>query len=137
LALDDSDDFYESLLSWSAGAFDDPLFDLQSSSLRPLSRIEVNDEFVIVTFDMPGVRRDDISVSCTADMVSVEAQMTKPYRTSTDGGRGSAVEFVKYSKKVALPVLVDPENGVANFRNGIIVVKLPRLYKGKPVRISS
>lgn len=136
---DDLDVFRADVDGPFQGAFSaltDSLFDLQSSSLRPLSKVEVNDEFVTVTFDVPGVDKEHISVMCTEDEVVVEAEMRKPFRASGPGRAESSVKFVRHSKRIQLPVPVDPDQGSAKFRNGILVVKLPRLHRGKPVKIT-
>jgi HSP20 family protein len=112
------------------------LFDTKSTSLRPLSRVDVQNEYVTVTFDLPGVSRDDISVTCTEVMVSLEAQVSKSFRTNNPRWFEETVEYVSYSERVQLPVIVDPDRGTARFKNGIIVVKLPRSDRGKPVKIS-
>jgi HSP20 family protein len=140
MTSDDDIDLYrgdlEGIFPGAFSPLTDSLFDVQSSSLRPLSKVEVNDQFVIVTFDVPGVNKEHISVTCTEDTVMVEAEMRKPFRTSGIGLTESSVEFVRHSKRIQLPVLVDPDKGSAKFRNGILVVKVPRLQRGKTVRIT-
>lgn len=112
------------------------LFDTSPSSLNPLSKVDLDAEYVTVTFDVPGVDREAISVTCTDDTVSIEAEMRKSFRTGAPGRRESSVEYVRYSNRISLPVAVDPDQGTAKFKNGIVVVKLPRRHRGKPVKIS-
>jgi HSP20 family protein len=112
------------------------LFDAGPSSLHPLSKVDVDAEYVTVTFDVPGVDRDEISVTCTDDTVSIEAEMRKSFRTGGLGRSESSVEYVRYSNRILLPVAVEPDQGTARFKNGIVVVKLPRRHRGKPVKIS-
>ncbi len=84
------------------------LFDASPSSLHPLSKVDLDAEFVTVTFDVPGVDREDISVTCTDDTVSIEAEMRKSFRTGGPGRSESTVEYVRYSNRILLPVAVDP-----------------------------
>jgi HSP20 family protein len=126
----------EDFFANSFGVFEDSLLEMGSSSLRPLSRVDLSLDDVTVTFDVPGVNKEDVSVTCTEDAVSVEAEIRKSFRTSASGYRGSVTEVIKYSKRIDLPVAVDPDKGTAKFRNGIVVVKLPRVHKGKPVKVS-
>jgi HSP20 family protein len=126
----------ESLFLETFGMIEGSLFDIESRSLRPLFGLDVNDDTVTATFDLPGAKREDISITCTEEMISVDAEMMRPVKLRvSSGGRGE--EFVKYSKKVLLPVKVDPSRGSAKFRNGIVVVKLPRRREGKSVRIDA
>jgi HSP20 family protein len=112
------------------------LFDEGPKGLNPLSKVEVSAEFVTVTFDVPGVDRDDIMVSCTDDTVSIEAEMRKSFRSGGPGRSESSFEYIRYSRRIQLPVAVDPDKGTAKFKNGIIVIKLPRRDQGKTVKIS-
>jgi HSP20 family molecular chaperone IbpA len=112
------------------------LFGPFSANLRPLSRVRVDNDSVTVTFDLPGVSKEGVSVVCTQDFVSIEAEGGKQASSVGKGRSSRSVEYVKYSERVALPVLVDPDRGSAKFRNGIIVVKVPRLRSGRQLKIT-
>jgi len=115
---------------------DNPLFDLQSRSLKPLFRVEITDEFVVVALDLPGVKKKDIEITCTEEVVSVEAGMSKPAALRASGASKKPTTFVRYSKRIRLPVRVDPNKASAKYRNGMVVVKLPILRTGKAIKIA-
>jgi HSP20 family molecular chaperone IbpA len=127
----------ESLFFETFGMTEGSLFDIASKSLRPLFSLDVNDDTVTATFDLPGANREDITITCTEEMISVDAEMMRAVKLRVSSGSHRQEEFVKYSKQVLLPVRVDPSRGTAKFRNGIVVVKLPRHREGKPVRIDA
>lgn len=140
MAVDETDSFglgIESLFSETFGMLENSLFDIATRSLQPLYQVRVNDDAVVATFDLPGARRDDVTITCTEDSISVEARMTRPVRLRVSRGRREGEEFVRYSRKVMLPVRVEPDKGSAKFRNCIAVVTLPRLHEGKLVRIET
>jgi len=111
------------------------LFDVESKTLKPLFRLEINDEWVVVAFDLPGVKREDIEVMCTEDTLSVEAKMRKPVTLTVSGNKNRPALFERYTKKILLTVRVDPNKCTARYRNGMVVVKLPILRAGKAVKI--
>lgn len=127
----------ENLFSETLGVIEESLFDLGSRSLRPLFSLNVREDTVTATFDLPGVRREGLAITCTEDTISVEAEMAKPVMLRVRSGHHQQKEFVRYSRKVLLPVKVIPEKGEAKFRNGIAVVKLPRRREGRLVPITS
>lgn len=140
MSVDETDSFgtgIDSLFSETFGALESSLFDLATRSLQPLYQVRVNDDAVVATFDLPGARRDDVAITCTEDSISVEARMSRPVRLRVSRGRREGEEFVRYSRKVLLPVRVDPDKGKAKFRNCIVVVTLPRVHAGKLVRIEA
>jgi len=129
---DDSDQLAEAddTLSGMFVSLGNSLFDRREASLRPLSRIDVGQDEVTVTFDVPGVDKADVSVTCTEYSLGMEAEARKQSRVSGTGFQRSSVEFVK------LPVPVNPDGAKANFKNGIVVVKLPRAQTGKRIKLS-
>ncbi len=136
---DDSDQLAEaddSMLAGMFGSAGGSLFNRREASLRPLSRIDVSQDEVTVTFDVPGVDKADVSVTCTEYSLSVEAETRKQSKVSGTGFQRSSVELVSYSESVQLPVPVNPDGAKANFKNGMIVVKLPRAQTGKRIRVS-
>jgi HSP20 family protein len=127
----------DSLFTEAFRMIEGSLFDVASKSLRPLFNLEVTDDLVTATFDLPGVGRDEVSITCTEDAISLDAEMTRPVRFRVSSGGGEGEEFARYSRKVLLPVRVDPDKATARFRNGIVTVKLPRRREGRSVRIDA
>ena len=125
----------EQVFPGSFGFLGFPLFGPRSDIMRPLSRIEVGHDSVTVTFDIPGVSKEGISVTCTEDFVSMEAETRREFSGRIPGASG--VEVSRYSERIRLPVPVDPDGGKAKYNNGILVVRLPRVHKGKAVKITS
>jgi HSP20 family protein len=122
--------------SGTFGAMGRSLFDRYHGSLRPLSKVDVSQERVTVTFDVPGVDKEDVTITCSQDSVSMEAEARKQFRSGGAGHHESSVEFVKYSEKVQVPVPIDPDRATARFKNGIIVVRLPRVKPPKRIKVS-
>ena len=112
-----------------------PLFDLKSKSLRPLCRIEVTEEAVTVTFDLPYVEKNDISLTSTENTLQIEAKMRKAITLRVGGGVQRHVGFERYTGIIRLPTTVQPEKAKATFRNGLLRVKFPIAKKGNRVMI--
>ncbi len=90
---------------------------------------------VAVTFDLPYVRKEDISLTSTEETLSVDAKMKKPVTMKLGGSIQRHFQFEKYSKKIRLPLRVDPNNAKARFRNGRLVVSYGTGQKGNSVKI--
>jgi HSP20 family molecular chaperone IbpA len=112
------------------------LFDLESKSLRPLSRLDMDDKTVTVTFDLPHVNKKDLGISATEDSLTVEARMRKPVALRVRTAHRRTTMFEKYSERVLLPARVVPSRAKAKFANGILVVKIPRAPPSKAIKIS-
>jgi HSP20 family protein len=119
------------------GAGQAALFDISTKSLKPLFRIEVNDdEEVVVIFDLPYVeQKDDIELHSTADSLSIQAKMRKAISIQMGGPFQREMEFERYTKKIKLPVKVDPNGARAVFSNGMLRITYPVAHAGTSVRI--
>ncbi len=111
------------------------LFDVSSKSLKPLHKIEVTDEEVLVTFDLPMVRKEDVELTSTEDSLSIEAKMRRHVKLKVGGPFQRQVEFERYTKKIKLPVKVDPNRAEARFSEGMLIIVFPVAQKGRLVRV--
>jgi len=111
------------------------LYDLDSKCLKPLYKIEATDEQLVVTFDLPCVSKDGISISSTEDTLSVEAKMDRPVTLRVGGAVQKHLEFQRYSKKIRLPVKVEPTKAKARFRKGMLIVRFPVAKMGNRLEI--
>jgi HSP20 family protein len=92
-----------------------------SEEMEPLVDIYEDAESVTVIAEMPGVEKDKIKVRAVGRKLIIEAR----------NGR-------KYYKEVELPAEVDIESAKANYKNGVLEVKLKKLRKeetGKEIKI--
>lgn len=133
--FDEVDRRVQAILRQTMAGMRNSLFDMDSKSLKPLYRIEVTDEQVVVTFDLPYVRKDDISLTSTEETLSIEAKMKKPITMKLGGSIQGHFQFEKYSKKIRLPLRVDPDDARASFRDGLLVVSYGTAHKGNAVKI--
>jgi HSP20 family protein len=118
---------YSSSVNW--------LFDLEKKSVKPLFRVDVGDNELLVTIDLPGVEQKDISLSATEDALSIEAKMKKPISLMVGGSLQELVEFEKYTRKIKLPVRIEPDKARARVVKGILAIRFPLAHKGTRLTI--
>jgi len=111
------------------------LFDVNAKSLKPLYKIEVTEDEVVVTFDLPMVRKEDVDLTSTEDTLSIEARMRRPVRLKVGGPYQRQVEFERYTKKIKLPVKVDPNRAKARFGEGMLTISFPVAQEGTSVTV--
>jgi HSP20 family molecular chaperone IbpA len=102
------------------------LFDFDSKSLKPLHRIEETEGILTITFDLPRVNKDTVSITLTTDSIRIEARMKEPISLLLGGPYQKRIEFHSYSAKVKLPAKVDESRKrVSHLKNGLLVISLP------------
>lgn len=110
------------------------LYDAEKKELVPLTQINETYDELVVRLDLPCVRKEDIELKCTDDILTVKAQMMKCCRL-TPFYSGRELEFERFKKSVRLPVPVDAKNGKATFKNGVLEIRLPKKSHGSEVSI--
>ena len=101
----------------------------------PPVNVFVNQDGVIITAELPGVRSEDLDILTHRDSVTLSGERN----TETDEARGyhrrerSRGRFVR---TVSLPFVVDPNKVEADLVNGVLILGLPRAEEDKPRRIS-
>lgn len=101
------------------------LYDAEKKELVPLTQINETYDELIVKFDLPCVRREDIELKCTDNTLTVKAPMVKGCRL-TPFHSSKELEFERFRKSIRLPVDVDADDGKATFKNGVLEIRLPK-----------
>lgn len=107
--------------------------DLEQKTLSPLSFIKEHETKWVLEFDLPLVDKKDIAVHLDSNgMLVVEAKLKETYNDS-EGGKQYQFEYFK--KSMTLPKNVDTKKISARFKEGILVIVLPKVFQGTPVKI--
>ncbi len=94
-------------------------------------------EDIVVTAEVPGMRREDIDLSVTADNVIISGQTAETH-TEADKERHYHRQeryWGQFSRTVHLPTPVDPGQAKATFRDGLLTITLPKSAEHRPKKI--
>jgi HSP20 family protein len=100
--------------------------------LRPPVNIMETEEGLFLTADMPGASKDKIEVNVDKGVLTITApaanQMpgTPVYRE---------FELATYYRQFSVPETLDHSKAKAEFNNGILTLKVPKVEAAKPKRI--
>lgn len=109
--------------------FDD---DIEQKILSPLSCIRELESKWIIEFDLPLVKKEDISVSFnTENTITIEAKLMEPYCDP----KIERCEFEYFKKSVTLPGKINEKNITANFSNGRLVITASKIFSGNKIPI--
>ncbi len=107
-----------------------PMHNVSGRELQPLTHVRETEESIIITVDLPCVKKEDIKVNVTENMVKIEAPMRECVRLSQYGAIQREAEFDVFKKTVRLPVAVEPQKARARFKGGILEIVLPKKITG-------
>ncbi len=122
------DEVFEELMSSR------PMWDSSTGRLEPLTQITESLDKIVVTMDLPLVRKEDIHLTIEEKCLNLEAQLARCVKYER-WGTHSDCEFSSSSKIVNLPARVNPDEAKAKFLDGVLSVELPKTIKGKKINV--
>jgi len=112
-----------------------PMWDYNTRSLEPLCTISETEDEVIVTMDLPMVKKDDIRINATEDTLEVEAKLKQEMRFAHLRHVCGDVAFTCFRKIIKLPTKVIPEEAKARFRGGVLEIRLPKRIRRYRIKV--
>lgn len=102
----------------------------------PAVNIWANDEGQIVSAELPGVHPEDLDIDVTGDALSISGER-KPDEVAREARyHRRERNYGSFSRTVQLPFMVDTNKVEASFKNGVLLITLPRAEADKPRKIT-
>lgn len=86
---------------------------------------------VIVKAEIPGMNKEDISVSLTEDTVTISGKKAEEKKVEKENYFRKEIRTGSFSRSFTLPCAVDKEKVKATYKNGILEIVLPKFEKEK------
>jgi HSP20 family protein len=118
---------FDHALGQSAGMMD--------RSWAPLADMGETPDELIVYVDLPGLSEKDIRVAITGDLLMIQGE--RPLREANQEASHYRRErwFGKFERTFALPIPVEAGRIRATYRDGVLIVRLPKAEGVKPKEI--
>ncbi|MBM3335173.1 Hsp20/alpha crystallin family protein [Candidatus Sumerlaeota bacterium] len=88
-----------------------------------------------VRVDLPGVKRDDIKLTCTETALSISGSRETERREKRDGYDFTERAWGEFERTIELPSRIDASKVEAAFRDGVLDLTLPLHEQVKPKQI--
>jgi len=106
-----------------------------TSTWLPAVDVWETDGELVLSFDIPGVEEDRISVELEDNVLTVSGERERAQRTEGDRFYRYERRFGQYARSVTLPQGVDEEKIEADYKAGVLEVRVPKPEEQKPKRI--
>jgi HSP20 family protein len=100
----------------------------------PPVNIWLGDNSVVVTAELPGVTRNDVTLNLQDDVLTLEGKREPTQQENVNWQRHERA-YGSFSRAVQLPFRVDPDKVQARFNNGVLEIELERLEADRPKKI--
>jgi HSP20 family protein len=104
-----------------------------AGTLGPAVDIEETPDAYIFEIDLPGVRKDDITIEAGQSELHISGHVMEKERTGVM--RHRTRRSGQFSYRVALPSGTDPDKVRASHDDGVLTVTVPRTEESRPRRI--
>ena len=117
--------------------FDEPLSifnaEPQLTGLLPATDVVENDRELILTSELPGMTRKDVTVSVDDGVLTVKGEKSEERKEGDEQKDYRVVEreYGAFQRAFTLPRTVDGTKITATMKDGILTVRLPKLPEAK------
>ena len=107
----------------------------QESGFSPRVNIEETKDHLIVTFELPGLEKKDIKVSVKDNTLVVSG--TRELKSENKEGNTvrSEIWSGSFSRSFTLPETINPEKINADYKNGLLEIRMDKREEVKPKEI--
>ena len=97
--------------------------------------VSLNEESVFVRAELPGIRISDLDIQVMDDVLTIKGER-KPVAAS---GKTTCLRrersYGTFARSIMLPEKVEVEKVTASYKNGVLLVTLPRASGAKPKQV--
>jgi HSP20 family protein len=103
---------------------------------NPAVDIMDNDDHIVITAEIPGVDKKDISVDVKDRVLTLRGERSSDNEVKEDRFYRRERTFGKFERSFTLPAAVDPDNIKAEYKDGVLKIEVPKPEGHKPRQIS-
>lgn len=108
----------------------DDMFDFEGQRLPSLDVIDRETD-VLVRAEMPGIDKKDIDISITDNMLTIKGHSKHEKKVEKGDYHRHEISSAAFARSFTLPGEVDADKTVANLKDGILEITLPKLEASK------
>jgi HSP20 family protein len=98
-----------------------------------LPRVDVidRDAEVLVRAETPGVKKDELEVAITGNTVTIKGQTAHEKKEEEGEYYRCEISRGAFSRTITLPAEVDADKAAAEFHDGVLEIRLPKVEQAK------
>jgi HSP20 family protein len=123
----DVDEFFSDFWRWP--------FVSRRDAFAPATDIEETDKEYMLTFELPGMKKDDIKVSVEDGILTVSGEKKQTKEEKNKNYVRTEIQSGNFSRSFTLPKTVDVNNISADYKNGLLTITLQKTDEARPKQI--
>ena len=106
-----------------------------SADFSPRVDIRDTEESIFLTFELPGLNKEDIKVSVADNVLTITGERKAKSEENEDGFVRREIRSGSFSRSFTLPQSVNSKKVSADYRNGLLEIRLDKAEELKPRQI--
>ncbi len=92
----------------------------------PALNVKEDEKTVVVTAELPGIKREDVEISVHDDMLELRGHKAEEQKKEEDNYYLVERNYGSFARRIRLPTEVDSEKAEASMDNGVLTLTLPK-----------
>jgi HSP20 family protein len=101
----------------------------------PAMDLVEKDDHLELRADLPGMSEDDVDVEVRDGVLTISGERRQEEEETREGFRRIERAFGRFTRSIALPDGVDPNDVEANFEDGVLTVRIPKPRESEPTHV--
>jgi HSP20 family protein len=101
----------------------------------PAMDLVETDDHLVLRGDLPGMTEDDVDIEIKDSVLTVSGERRAEHEDKGEGYHRVERAFGSFSRSLSLPQGIEPERVEANFKDGVLEVRIPKPAEAKPTRV--
>jgi len=90
---------------------------------------------IVVEAPIAGVKADDLDIAITSESVTIKGKRSKEFKPKSEDYFYQECYWGKFSRSFSLPQEIDAEKAEASLKNGVLIIKLPKLNRQRSKKL--
>ena len=108
----------------------------RAGALSPAVDLSEDDRSYKVSVELPGVRREDVTVELHEDVLTIRGEKKSEREEKKDRSHWVERSYGAFSRSFTLPPTAKAEELRATFQDGVLTVEIPKKEVAKPRQIA-
>lgn len=102
---------------------------LEQDGWSPVADVEEQDDGYVVQVELPGVKREDVTIELVGNELSITGEIKEEKRKGVV--RKQMRRFGRFDYRISLPDQLDPEKVDAKLKDGVLTVRVPKAERAQ------
>jgi HSP20 family protein len=107
-------------------------FSAPSTWMPPVDIFQTGDHELVLTAELPDMAREDINITVENFVLTINGEKKASEEVKDEQYHHAERRYGSFSRSFSLPQTVDPNRVSAEYKNGVLTIKLPLREEAKP-----